>query len=178
MLLVAVLLLAPVRAGEGSFSLRVETAYLQPDEGIRGGDAGVALAYRLTDQLSVVGGASAGLLWSSPVGGAPAVRQHVTMASAGLEALLDATPIAPFLELCVVRLLPETAAGYSLATRTSLGADLRIAPPVAVGLAVRTLTPLDAPGGVTALGGTEIALRFTWTPGARAARTKAEPAIP
>ena len=80
--------------------------------------------------------------------------------------LLDATPVAPFLELCIVRLLPEGAAGYSLATRTSVGADWLFSAPFALGLAVRTLTPLDGAGGVTALGGTEIALRFTWTPAA------------
>ena len=170
MLLLALLLAAPLRPGEGALSVRLEMAYLQPDSGIQGGTAGLALAYRLTDQLSVVGGASAGLL--SPN------SQRLTMASAGLEALLDSTPLAPFLELCVVRLLPESAAGYSLATRTSLGADFRIARAFAVGLAVRTLTPLDGAGGISALGGTEIALRFTWTPAARAYAAKPEPAVP
>jgi hypothetical protein len=166
-LVLALLLAAPLRPGDAAFSVRLETAYLQPDVDAsrRGGGAGVSLGYRLTDQLSVVGGASASLLWSPPDAGGTRQRHRLTMASAGLEALLDTTPIAPFLELCVVRLLPESAAGYSLATRTSLGADWLFSAAFALGLVVRTLTPLDSPGGVTAFG-TEIALRFTWTPAA------------
>jgi len=168
-LVLALLLAAPLRPGEAALSVRLETAYLQPDgdSSSRGGGAGLSLGYRLTDQLSAVGGASASLLWSLPAAGGPRQTQHLTMVFGGLEALLDATPIAPFLELCVVRLLPESAAGYSLATRTSLGADWLFAERFALGLAVRTLTPLDTPGGVTALGGTEIGLRFTWTPAGR-----------
>ena len=61
----------------------------------------------------------------------------------------------------------NAAAGYSLATRTALGADWRIAPAFALGLSVRTLTPLDSPNGVTPLSGTEIAARFVWVPGAK-----------
>lgn len=174
MLVLALLLAAQLQPGEARVSVRLETAYLQPegDSSSRGGGAGLSLGYRLTDQLSAVGGASASLLWSLPAGGGPRQTQRLTMISAGLEALLDATPVAPFLELCMVRLLPGSAAGYSLATRTSLGADWLFAAPFALGLAVRTLTPLDGPGGVTAVGGTEIALRFTWRPrrGAKAAK--------
>jgi len=167
-LVLALLLAAPLRFGEAALFMRLETAYLQPDGDAtkRGAGAGLSLGYRLTDQLSVVGGASASLLWSAPGAGGARQTQRLTMASAGLEALLDATPVAPFLELCIVRLLPESAAGYSLATRTSVGADWLFSAPFALGLAVRTLTPLDGAGGVTALGGTEIALRFTWTPAA------------
>jgi len=166
-LVLALLLAAPLRPGEAALSVRLETAYLQPDVDAsrRGGGAGLSLGYRLTDQLSVVGGASASLLWFPPGAGGARQTQRVTMASAGLEALLDTTPIAPFLELCMVRLFPEGAAGYSLATRTSLGADWLFSAPFALGLVVRTLTPLDSPGGVTALGA-EVALRFTWTPAA------------
>jgi hypothetical protein len=167
-LVLALLLAAPLPPGEARMSVRLETAYLQPegDASSRGGGAGLSIGYRLTDQLSAVGGASASLLWSLPADGGPRQRQRLTMISAGLEALLDSTPIAPFLELCLVWLLPESAAGYSLATRTSLGADWRIAAPFALGLAARTLTPLDS-GGVSSLG-VEIALRFVWTPGQRA----------
>ena len=165
MLALALLLAAPLRPGDAAFSVRLETAYLQPavDAARRGGGAGLSLAYRLTDQIAVVGGASASLLWS-PAGGAQKT-QPLTMVSAGLEGLIDATPIAPFLELCVVRLLPENAAGYSLAARTSVGADWLLSAAFALGLAVRTLTPLDGPGGVNAPG-LEVALRFTWTPAA------------
>jgi hypothetical protein len=167
-LVLALLLAAPLRPGDAALSVRLETAYLQPDGDAttRGGGAGLSLGYRLTDQLSVVGGASASLLWSAPGPGGARQTQRLTMASAGLEALLDATPVAPFLELSIVRLLPESAAGYSLATRTSVGADWLFSVPFALGLVVRTLTPLDSPGGVTAPFGTEIALRFTWTPAA------------
>jgi len=167
-LVLALLLAAPLRPGDAAFSVRLETAYLQPDDAVsrRGGGAGLSLAYRLTDQLSAVGGASASLLWTPPDAAGTRQRQHLTIVSAGLEALLDLTPIAPFLELCVVRLLPENTAGYSLATRTSVGADWLFSAPFALGIAVRTLTPLDAAGGVDALGGIEVALRFTWTPAA------------
>ncbi|MFL5309450.1 MAG: hypothetical protein ACJ79H_03240 [Myxococcales bacterium] len=169
MLVLALLLAAPLRPGDAALSVRLETAYLQPDGDAtrRGGGAGLSFGYRLTDQLSVVGGASASLLWSLPDAGGTQKRQRLTMVSAGLEALLDATPVAPFLELCMVRLLPESAAGYSLATRTSLGADWLFSAPFAVGLAVRTLTPLDNSGAVNLPFGTEVALRFTWTPAAR-----------
>ncbi len=167
MLLVALLLAAPLRPGAPPLALRLETAYVDPgDSTARGAGAGISAAYRLTDQLSVVAGASRSQLWLLPPEGGPRRSRPLSMVSAGLEALLDATPIAPFLELCVVRLLPEGAAGYSFATRTALGADWRLAPAFAVGLVVRTLTPLDSTGGVTALGGTEIAARFTWVPGA------------
>jgi len=168
-LVLALLLAAPLRPGDVALSVRLETAYLQPDgdSSSRGGGAGLSLGYRLTDQLSAIGGASASLLWSQPAAGGPRQRQHLAMVFAGLEALLDATPIAPFLELCVVRLLPESAAGYSLATRTSLGADWLFAERFALGLAVRTLTPLDTSGGISALGGAEVALRFIWTPAGR-----------
>ena len=164
MLLVALLLATPLRPGDAAVSVRLEAGYVQPDRDStnQGGGAGLSLAYHLTDQLSAVAGASASLLWAVPAGGGPRQARRLTMASAGLEALFDATPVAPFLELCVVRLLPESAAGYSLATRTSLGADWRFAPRFAAGLVVRTLTPLDSAGGVTALGGTEVAFRFTW----------------
>ena len=166
MLLLALLLAAPLLPGEGRVSVRLETTYLQPegDATIRGGGAGLSLAYRLTDQLSAVGGASASLLWSLPADGGPRQMQRLTMLSAGLEAMLDSTPIAPFLELCLVRLLPGDVAGYSLATRLALGADWRFAAPFALGLGVRTLTPLDGAGGITSVPGTEVALRLTWLP--------------
>jgi hypothetical protein len=166
-LLVALLLAAPLRPGAPALALRLETAYVDPgDSSARGGGAGISAGYRLTDQLSVVAGASRSRLWLLPPGGGPRQSRSLSMISAGLEALLDATPIAPFLELCMVRLMPEHAAGYSLAVRTALGADWRLAPAFAVGLAVRTLSPLDGIGGLTAVGGTEIAARFTWMPGA------------
>ena|GEM_PF-1102889 len=166
MLFCALLLAAPLLPGEERVSLRLKTSYLQPqgDATSRGGGAGLSLGYRLTDQVFLVAGGSASLLWATPAEGGPRERHRLTMVSAGLEALLDATPVAPFLDLCLVRLLPQSAAGYSVATRVSLGADWWFAAPFALGLAVRTLTPLDNANAVTGVGGIEIALRFTWLP--------------
>jgi hypothetical protein len=177
-LVLALLLAAPLRPGDAALSVQVETAYLQPggNSSSRGGGAGLSLGYRLTDQLSATAGGSASLLWSLPAAGGPRQAQPLTMVFGGLQAQLDATPIAPFLELCMVQLLPESAAGYSLAARTALGADWLFAERFALGLAVRTLTPLDRPGSVSALGGIEIALRFIWTPAVRR-RAESEAAL-
>jgi hypothetical protein len=166
-LVLALLFAAPLRAGDAPVSLRIETIYLQPDidASTRGGGAGASLAYRLTDQLSAIAGASESLLWL-PVAGAQRESQHLTMLAAGLEGLLDATPIAPFLEASIVRLIPRTV-GYSVALRTALGADWRFAPPVALGLAVRVLTPLDRTPDATVTAGAEVAVRLTWIPGSR-----------
>jgi hypothetical protein len=166
-LVLALLFAAPLRAGDAAVSVRIETTYLQPDieANARGGGAGASLAYRLTDQLSAVAGASESLLWV-PVAGTRTESQHLTMLAAGLEGLLDATPIAPFLELCLVRLIPRTA-GYSVAVRTALGADWRFARPMALGLALRVLTPLDRTPDATVTAGAEVAVRLTWIPGSR-----------
>ena len=84
----------------------------------------------------------------------------------GLRALLDSTPIAPFLEIQVVQLGPEATTGYQLATRIGGGADLRFSPAFAIGLAVRTLTPVDPSTLSTSpAAGLEIALRAVITPG-------------
>ncbi|MFL5458334.1 MAG: hypothetical protein ACJ78X_18200, partial [Myxococcales bacterium] len=83
-------------------SFRLETAYLQPtsDDEVRGVGAGVGAGYRLTDQISVVGSASQGTVWTrngQPTG-APRVSRPLSLFSAGAQAVLDATPVAPFLE--------------------------------------------------------------------------------
>jgi hypothetical protein len=163
-LLIALLLAAPVEPGSPALSVRLETTYLQPaNDATRGAGAQLALGWKLTDQLSVIGGAGQALLT------APSVRgtEGLSMAFGGLEGLLDATPIAPFLELCVVKIWPQSVAGYSLAARTALGADWRFSRSFSLGLAVRTLSPLDGTTGLTAIGGTEIAARLIWVPGAK-----------
>lgn len=167
MLVLALLVAAPLRPGDAAISVRMETMYVQPDIDAsgRGGGAGASLAYHLTDQLSAVVGASESLL-SLPAAGDQRQTQHLTMVVAGLEALFDATPIAPFFELCLVRLVPRTA-GYSVAARTALGADWRFTRPLALGLAVRVLTPLNSRPDAPVSAGAEVAVRLTWIPGSR-----------
>ena len=63
----------------------------------------------------------------------------------------------------MVLLGPERTAGYSLAVRTGLGADWRVTPAFAIGLSVRTLTPLDGTA-TTAAAGAELVLRMVLTP--------------
>ena len=166
MVAIALLLSAALRPGDAPVSVRLETAYVQPDvdASTRGAGAGASVAYRLNDQFSAVAGASESLLWVPPPSGGPRETRHLTMAFLGLEALIDATPIEPYLELCLVRLVPRTA-GYSVAARTAIGADWRLARLIAIGLAVRSFTPLNAPGGITSVAGTEVAFRLTWIPG-------------
>jgi hypothetical protein len=149
-------------------SFRLETAYLQPtsDDAVRGVGAGLGAGYRLTDQISVVASASRNNVWTrnGQPAGAPRVSRPLSLLSAGALAILDATPVAPFLEATLAQLTPGDVAGYSVAARIALGADWSFVRSWAVGLAVRSLFPLDKPGGVNSLGGLEIATRLIWTP--------------
>lgn len=166
MLAIALFVAAALRPGDAPISVRLETAYVQPDvdSSTRGAGVGASVAYHLTDQFSAVASGSESLLWlAPPAGGGPRATRQLTTVAGGLEALFDATPVAPFIEVCLAGLLPRTA-GYSLAVRTTLGADWRLARPLAIGLAVRTFTPLNAPGGLTSVAGTEVAFRLTWIP--------------
>jgi hypothetical protein len=162
------LALLAAAASVSPVSVRFEAAYLHSAGGdvARGGGIGLGAAFRLSDQISVVAGASQNVVWlRDPLTpAAPRASRSLTLLSAGLFALLDATPVAPFLELTLVRAGQEDVAGYTFAARTALGADFRFLPAWALGLAVRTQSPLDSPGGVTALGGTEVAARLVWTP--------------
>jgi hypothetical protein len=155
-------------AQSSPFSIRLETSYLQPanDAVARGVGAGLGASYRLTDQISVIASASQNVVWTQngqPAGASRASRS-LAMFSAGAQAVLDATPIAPFLEATLVDLAPHDVAGYSIAARFGFGADWAFLPAWALGLAVRSFSPFDRPGGVTALGGAEIATRLVWTP--------------
>jgi hypothetical protein len=150
-------------------SFRLETGYLQPtsDDAVRGVGAGFGAGYRLTDQISVVASASRNNVWTrnGQPEGAPRVSRPLSLFSAGAAAVLDATPVAPFLEATLAQLTPGDVAGYSIAARIALGADWAFVRSWAVGLAVRTLFPLDAPGGgFNSVGGIEIAARLIWTP--------------
>ena len=161
------LLASPVQAarqrpGPPALSVRLEGLFGQPTGllGVRGGGA-IGLGYRLTDQLALVGDAAQR---AGPGGG-------IRSLALGIQATLDATPIAPYIELCVVNLGPQDTLGYSLATRTGLGADYHLTGAWATGLVLRTLIALDPVtdrrGNLVTSGGTEVALRFTFTPGAR-----------
>lgn len=166
MLAIALLLSAALRPGDAPVSVRLETAYVQPDidASARGAGAGASIAVHLNDQFSAVAGASESLLWVPPAGGGPREARHLTMPSLGIEALFDATPVAPFVDLSLVGLVPRTA-GYSIAARAGVGADWRLARLLAIGLSVRTLIPFDAPGGFASVAGAEVAFRVTWIPG-------------
>jgi hypothetical protein len=84
----------------------------------------------------------------------------------GLQATLDALPVSPYLEVTIVRLTNHDVLGYSLATRTGLGADWAFSRAMALGIVVRTYTPFD-PGNNPTLAGVEAALRLVFTPGAK-----------
>ena len=149
---------APLGKAEPQLQLRLEGIVGQPTTllGLRGG-GGVGLGYRMTDQLWLIADAAER---AAPGGGIASV-------AAGLQATLDATPVAPYLEVTVVRLSNRAALGYSLATRTGLGADWAISRALALGLVVRTYTPFDPELNNATLAGLEAVVRLVLTPGAK-----------
>ncbi len=149
---------APLPPGSPRLQLRLEGLFGQPTTllGVRGG-GGVGLGYRLTDQLWVI---ADGAQRAAPRGG-------ISSLAVGLQATLDATPVAPYLELAVVQLSNHDTLGYSLATRTGVGADWAFSRATAVGVVVRTYTPFDPANGDTTLAGLEAAVRLVFTPGAK-----------
>ena len=156
--LAALLLAAPLPAGTPHLSLKLEGLFGQPTTllGARGG-AGAGVAWRMTDQISLM----ADLAQRAARGGG------IGSVAVGLQATLDATPIAPYLELAIVQFTNREALGYSLATRTGAGADWQITPSLALGLVVRTYTAFDPEGQNDTLAGLEAALRLVFTPGAK-----------
>lgn len=133
---------ADQKPGPHPLSVAVEALYAGPSgaAAVRAGGGGaLRLGWSLTDQISLVGDAA----FFALRGGGTA--QSLAF---GLQALLDATPIAPFVEVTVLRLIPFEQLGYSLATRTGLGADWRFSPHAALGAVVRYITPLDDAGGL------------------------------
>jgi hypothetical protein len=140
--------------------LALEGLYAQPGpDPTRGAGLGARLGYRLTDQVSTAVGFSTLFSRGGPV----------TALAAGFEAVLDITPVAPFLELSLLRVDPPGRAGFSLAQRSGFGADLRLTRAMAIGAVVRYVTALDAdvPLGLgTGLTGLEFGLRFVFVPGA------------
>ncbi len=154
------LLAWPAHAGsprpDSPVTLALEGGFLQTDgDRTSGINTGLVLGLKFTDQLSITGMGTYAASRAGPI----------STLGFGLSALLDSTPLAPFFDLQAVLLGPQDAAGYSLAMRLGLGADWKIAPAFAVGLVVRTLTPLDSLSA-TRVAGTEVALRVVFTPGA------------
>ena len=149
---------APLPADAPRVTTRLEGIFGQPSTlyGVRGG-GGAGLGFRLTDQLWIVSDVEAR---GAPGGG-------ITSLAFGLQATLDATPVSPYLELSVVDLSNRKALGYSLATRTGLGADWQFSAKAAVGLVVRTYAAFDPEDGNSALSGLEAVLRLVFTPGAK-----------
>ena len=149
---------APLKPSQPPVWVAVEGIFGQPGADLsRGGGGGLRLGYRITDQISVAGGFSTLLAHGKPV----------TMAAAGLEATLDSTPIAPFLELSILRADPVSRTDFTLAQRTGFGADYLVGRGVAIGAVVRYVTPLDSGGNLAAapVAGLEIGLRLVFTPG-------------
>ena len=145
---------SPLQAGTPQLQLTLEGLFAQPAAASsRGFGAGLQVGYRLTDQLSLTADAAQ---FRAPAG-------YYTSVAAGLSAILDSTPVAPFVSISFAQLGPESITGSGLATRTSLGADWKIAPLFSLGLEVRTLTPLSTSNGVL-VSGTEIALRIMFLP--------------
>jgi hypothetical protein len=148
---------APLAKDAPQIQLRLEGVFGQPTTllGVRGG-FGIGVAYRMTDQLWLIADAAER---AAPRGGIASV-------AAGLQATLDATPVAPYLELTVVELSNRSVLGYSLATRTGIGADWAFSRRLALGVVVRTYLPFDPEGNNAALAGLEAIFRLVITPGA------------
>ncbi len=149
---------APLAQGASRLSMRLEGLVGQPSTDLptRAG-AGVGFGYRLTDQLSVIGDAGSR---ANPGGG-------LTSIAAGLQATLDATPISPYLELAMVDFVGHGNLGYSLATRTGLGADWMFSRAFGVGVVGRNYTAIDPAPNSPTVAGFEVAIRFVFTPGAK-----------
>ena len=77
---------AALRPGDAPVSVRLETAYVQPDidASARGAGAGASIAVHLNDQFSAVAGASESLLWVPSASGGPRETRQLTMPSLGV----------------------------------------------------------------------------------------------
>ncbi len=149
---------APLPQGTPVWQFRAEGLFGQPTTllGARGG-GGIGAGLRLTDQLWIIGDAAQR---AGPGGG-------IGSLAFGLQATLDMLPISPYVELAVVDFSNHTVLGYSLATRTGLGADWSFRKDMAIGLVVRTYTPFDPEDGNSTIAGLEAAVRLVFTPGAK-----------
>ena len=109
-------------------------------------------AYRFTDQLAATGAVSTLVSRGGPF----------STLGAGIRGVIDITPIQPFLDVQIVVLGPEDATHYTLATRLGGGADYVVAQGLSLGLAVRTLTPVNGTASVSQ--GIEVSFRLVLTP--------------
>jgi hypothetical protein len=148
---------APLRPGTPRLQLRVEGLFGEPTSrlGVRSG-AGLGAAWRLSDQLSLVGDAGQR---AAPGGG-------IGSLALGVQLTLDATPISPYLELAMAGLTNRASLGYSLATRLGLGADWMFSRGAGIGVVVRTYTALNPGNDIPTPAGVEGAFRLVLTPGA------------
>ena len=150
---------APTTSVPNPFWVVLEGLYAAPGgDPSRGPGVGLRLGYRVSDQVSTAIGFETLLARGGPVTGI----------SAGFEAMLDSTPIAPFLELSLVRADPFERAGFSLAQRSGFGADWKLSPACSLGAVVRYFMVLDAAANVSATGlsGLELGVRLVLFPGA------------
>ncbi|GAC1336410.1 MAG: hypothetical protein NVS2B9_12330 [Myxococcales bacterium] len=120
----------------------------------RGLGAGAAVRYRLTDQLGA----------TADVARVAARDGGFTAVGAGFQAVLDSTPIAPFLALSLVGLGPRKVSQVAFASRLGAGADVRLSRWLSLGLEARRLTPLSGAAGPALDGGTEVLLRMVLFP--------------
>ena len=148
---------APLQPGSPQLQLRMEGLFGQPTThlGVRGG-LGLGVGWRMTDQLWIIGDAAGR---AAPGGG-------IGSLAFGIQATLDATPIAPYLEVAMADLSNRSAVGYSLATRIGLGADWMFSRAAGIGVVVRTYTAVDPEKDNSGLSGLEGAIRLVITPGA------------
>ncbi len=135
-------------------SLEVEGQFAQPDSiNSRGFGAAIWAAWRLTDQLSFIAAASTLISHAGPF----------STVGAGARALIDLATIEPFIDVQLVALGPSATTGYNFATRIGGGADVHLTEAFAIGLALRTLTPINA-STTSGAPGLELGLRLVLTP--------------
>jgi hypothetical protein len=120
----------------------------------RGAGFGAAVGYRLTDQLGLTADIARLFARAGPF----------STFAAGLRAVLDSTPISPYLALSLVKMGPEAITGSGLAARSAAGAEVRLSPALSLGLEGRVLTPLSGGSGTALASGTELVLRMVLFP--------------
>jgi len=120
----------------------------------RGAGVGAAVGYRLTDQLGLTADAARVFARAGPF----------STFAAGLQAVLDSTPISPYLALSMVKLAPEAITGSGLAARTAAGAEVRLTRALSLGLEARVLTPLSSSSGSPLASGAELVVRMVLFP--------------
>ena len=155
--LLAIAHLAPSARAEPGVDIRAETLFGEPTTllGVRGG-FGLGLGWHLTDQLSLMGDLESR---AAPNGG-------ILSGAVGFSAILDITPIEPFLEVAFAQLTNRAALGYSSAIRSGAGLLWPFSRGFAAAVAVRSYAALDPVGNNGGLSGVEASMQLVFTPGA------------